>query len=68
MPPSFLALASIRSGTLLEMVNYQRRRLVDAGDFYKEDLESFIRSQYKTYVQEPKAAQEDEATGHFRNT
>jgi excisionase family DNA binding protein len=26
--------------------------------FYKEDLESFIRSQYKTYVQEPKA-QED---------
>lgn len=26
--------------------------------FYKDDLESFIRSQYKTYVQEPKAAQE----------
>ena len=26
--------------------------------FYKEDLESFIRSQYRTYVQEPKAAQE----------
>lgn len=26
--------------------------------FYKDDLESFIRSQYKTYVQEPKAEQE----------
>lgn len=29
--------------------------------FYKDDLESFIRSQYKTYVQEPKAAQEPRA-------
>lgn len=36
--------------------------------FYKDDLESFIRSQYKTYVQEPRAKQETKPGGDVQQS